>query len=212
MLIVGRVTPEAASAEEDTAEQAEGTPGATEEEEPTPERTPTPQRPTATPTPQKGEICLKAFLDENRNGLHDPDEPLKPAVAFTISSGDAVFSNYVTTGADEPYCITGLDPGSYKITRSVAPNEVLTTNGDWSVSLAAGTSQQFDFGSYEEAVAMTGSETGTDSSAAASAAPDTDTAEPEGGITRILVIAAVIVAVLLLVGVLVVVLSARRAV
>lgn len=203
LLIVGRVTPTVEPTEE----------AAAEDEESTPERTPTPQRPTPSPTPRKGEICLKAFVDENRNGLHDPDEPLKPAVAFTISSGDSVFSNYVTTGTDEPYCITGLDPGSYKITRSVAPDEVLTTNGDWSVSLASGTSQQFDFGSYEdEAVALSSSETGTDSGAAASAAQDTAAAEPEGGITRILVIAAVVVAVLLLVGVLVVVLSARRAV
>jgi hypothetical protein len=154
---------------------------------------------------------LKAFVDENRNGLHDPDEVLKPAVAFTISSGDDVFSNYVTTGVDEPYCITGLDPGSYSITRSVASDEVLTTNGDWSVSLAAGTSQQFDFGSYtdEDMIVDSASETG---SGAAETAAEETAAESEGGITRILVIAAVVVAVLLLVGVLVVVLSARRTV
>lgn len=202
MLIVGRVTPTVEPTEE----------AAAAEDEATPERTPTPQRPTPTPTPQKGEICLKAFVDENRNGLHDPDEPLKPAVAFTISSGDSVFSNYVTTGADEPYCITGLDPGSYKITRSVAPDEVLTTNGDWSVSLAAGTSQQFDFGSYEDEAVALSSASATDSGAGAEETQETATTEPEGGIARILVIAAVVVAVLLLVGVLVVVLSARRAV
>jgi LysM repeat protein len=227
MLIVGRATPEEAAADDDEETEAagtpgaegtsaaEGTPGAADEEDTsattTPERTPTPPRPTATAAPQKGEICLKAFVDENRNGLHDPDEPLKPAVAFTISSGDDVFSNYVTTGTDEPYCITGLDPGSYKITRSVASDEVLTTNGDWSVSLAAGTAQQFEFGSYEdEAGALTNSESQVD--AGEQSEQESAEAAPEGGVTRILVIAAVVVAVLLLVGVLVVVLSARRAI
>jgi LysM repeat protein len=203
-LIVGRSTPtvdETAEAAADAEEQ---------ETAATPEPTSTPLRPTATATPAKGEICLKAFVDENRNGLHDPDEPLKPAVAFTIASGDAVHSNYVTTGTAEPYCISGLDPGGYQITRSTAPGEVLTTNGDWSVSLAAGTSQSFEFGSYDDDAIVVADTRASNISAAAAESTD-DNAE-DGGLTRVLVIAAVVVAVLLLVGVLVVVLSARRAV
>ncbi|MDT8305935.1 MAG: LysM peptidoglycan-binding domain-containing protein [Anaerolineae bacterium] len=206
MLIVGQSTPS-----NDEAETASEAGDEEEAEEATPRPTATRPLPTPTAPPQKGEICLTAFVDENRNGLHDPDEPLKAAVAFTIASGDEVHSNYVTTGTAEPYCITGLDPGSYQITRSTAPGEVLTTNGDWSVSLAAGTEQHFEFGSYEDE-AVTVADSNTTASTGIAAAQSLDDTAEEGDMTRVLVIAAVVVAVLLLVGVLVVILSARRAI
>lgn len=211
MLIVGRSTPTSDDAEAATEAEDDEDAEAEAEAEATPRPTATPPLPTPTAPPPKGEICLTAFVDENRNGLHDPDESLKAAVAFTIASGDEVHSNYVTTGTAEPYCISGLDPGSYQITRSTAPGEVLTTNGDWSVSLAAGTAQHFEFGSYEdEAVAVADSSASAGTSAAVAQSFD-DKAE-DGGVARVLVIAAVVVAVLLLVGVLVVILSARRAI
>jgi LysM repeat protein len=204
MLIVGHSTPATQEPEETSEEE--------EEAESTPTPTATPPLPTPTSPPQKGEICLKAFVDENRNGLHDPDEPLKASVAFTISSGDEVHSNYVTTGTAEPYCISGLEPGGYQITRSTAPGEVLTTNGDWSVSLAAGTAQHFEFGSYQDDAITIADSSARDVSAASLDAQAADTVAEDGGFTRVLVIAAVVIAVLLLVGVLVVVLSARRAI
>lgn len=208
-LIVGQGSPAATE-----AEMEEGEEEADAEAEASPTATATPPLPTATSPPPKGEICLKAFVDDNRNGLHDPDEPLKASVAFTIASGDEVHSNYVTTGTAEPYCITGLEPGGYQITRSTAPGEVLTTNGDWSVSLAAGTAQHFEFGSYqdEEAIAEVNSTTAQEISAASLDAEVEEATAEDGGVTRALVIAAVVIAVLLLVGVLVVILSARRAI
>lgn len=232
MLIVGYAEPSSTEdedvqdedAETEAADEGEAeseTAVAAEEEEET-AATPTPPPPTATPEPRGGEICLKAFVDANENGQHDAGERLKPAVAFTISNGEAVVSNYVTDGSSEPYCITGLDPGNYEVTRSTTEGEVLTTSGDWAASVSNGSSQTFEFGSYidearlsnsdgegEEVAAATESET---SEAAADVAETTtaENGESEGGFARVIVIAAVVVAVLLLVGVLVIILSARR--
>ena len=233
MLIVGYAEPSGAEEEEtETEAAAEGeadaegeaeseTAMAAEEEEP--DATPTPPPPTPTPEPSGGDICLKAFVDANQNGQHDAGERLRPAVAFTISNGEAVVSNYVTDGASEPYCITGLDPGNYEVTRSTTEGEVLTTAGDWSVSVANGSSQTFESGSYVDQARLDNSEgeaeneiaaaTENDASEAAAAVAEATTAESgqaEGGFARIIVIAAVVVAVLLLVGVLVIILSARR--
>lgn len=209
-------TEEADSEAAPTDEEAEATAAETEAEA-TATATPTPVPPTPTAEATGGEICLSAYLDENQNGQRDAGEPLKSSVAFTISNGEAVVSNYVSDGTSEPYCITGLEDGSYRVTRSTARNEVLTTPGEWAISLAGGTSQSFAFGSYvdEEAAAVADTtDSAVEDSASLSAAEveaDAESAQAEdGGVTRILVIAAVVVAVLLLVGVLVVVLSARR--
>ena len=214
LLIVG-YSEDALPADAEATEEAEdGEAGAEETPTPEAEATPTPPPPTPTPAPEGGEICLSAYVDENQNAQRDAGEPLKESVAFTISSGEAVISNYVTDGNSEPYCITGLDNGNYRVTRSTAPGEVLTTSGEWAISLAEGMSQTLEFGSYVDAEAATAVATGPDESGNPPAS--VENAEPapaedgEGGMARILLIAAVVVAVLLLVGVLVIVLSVRR--
>ena len=54
----------------------------------TPVITPTaplpPPTPQPTATPATATICLSAFDDLNRDGVHDPGEPLRAGVAFTI--------------------------------------------------------------------------------------------------------------------------------
>lgn len=231
MLVVGHAEPSGAEEEETETEAAgEGEGEATAEDETAetamaaeeePAATPTPPPPTPTPEPSGGEICLMAFVDANQNEQHDAGERMKSAVAFTISNGESVVSNYVTDGSSEPYCITGLDPGDYQITRSTAEGEVLTTSGDRAASVSNGGSETFEFGSYMDEAGQTNSEseseiaaaTADDASEAAAAVAEATTAESEaseGGFTRIFVIAAVVVAVLLLVGVLVIILSARR--
>ncbi|MDX1662781.1 MAG: LysM domain-containing protein [Candidatus Promineifilaceae bacterium] len=177
--------------------------------------TPTPPLPTATATPARAEICLAAFADLNQNGLREEDEPLQSAVAFTISRDETVVSNYVTDGVSEPYCITGLQPGDYRITRSTAQNEVLTTAGDWTVTVEMGSSQTLEFGSYRsEELAAAPEEEPLDSAPEETpneaVITDADSNGVGGGVTNILLSAAVVIAVLLLVGVLVVILSARR--
>lgn len=129
-LIVGYVTPAAPSPE------------------PTPEVTLPPPTPRPSATPAVAVVCLSAFDDRNRDGEHDPNEPLRAGVAFTVYNTQAVVANYVTDGRSEPKCLTGLAPGEYRITRSIQPGEVLTTAGDWALSLVAGGELRQSFGSF----------------------------------------------------------------
>lgn len=129
-LIVGYVTPAAPSPE------------------PTQQATLPPPTPRPTATPAVAVICVSAFDDRNRDGEHDPNEPLRAGVAFTVYNTQAVVANYVTDGRSEPKCLTGLAPGEYRITRSTQPGEVLTTAGDWALSLVAGGELRQAFGSF----------------------------------------------------------------
>lgn len=114
---------------------------------PTATRPPPPPTATAVPPPPTA-ICLKAFADLNRDGKHNAGEPFKASVAFTIFTQQAVVANYVTDGASEPYCLQNLAPGDYHITRSIGQGEILTTQGDWTISLAPGNVIELAFGSY----------------------------------------------------------------
>jgi len=144
-------------------------------------------------------ICLTAFDDPNENGLKDAAEMLRPAVAFTISSNQAVVSNYVTDGSSEPFCIQGLEAGSYRVTRSSLPNEVLTTPGDHSASLAEGTSIDLYFGSYlSDDLLVPESET------------NMDPAGEDDGLLDTLIIASVVVGILLVIAVVILIVTRRR--
>ncbi len=119
-------------------------------ETPLPTSTPTLSPPTPTFTPQplpETAVCLRAYVDVNQNGVHDSDEKLRPAVAFTIFTENAVAANYVTTGVSEPYCIY-LEPGTYQITRSSSQDEHLTTEGNVAVVLRQGDVLDLAFGGY----------------------------------------------------------------
>jgi hypothetical protein len=111
--------------------------------------------PPPTPRPEQvsrpgSAICLSAFEDLDRNGQHDAGEPLKAGVAFTVFNTSAVVANYVTDGVSEPYCLEGLAPGEYHVTRSLTPAERLTTNGDWALVLPAGSQLTQAFGSFTD--------------------------------------------------------------
>ena len=130
-LIIGYATPEIAPTAEESPPTATLPP-------------PTP-RPTD-PIPEAA-VCLSAFDDLNRNGIRDTGEPLRSGVAFTIYNTEAVVANYITDGRSEPRCLSGLQPGEYRVTRSVMAGETLTSSGDWSLSLTAGSELYQAFGS-----------------------------------------------------------------
>ena len=139
VLIIGQGTP--GSAIPGPSTPAAGTPSGS----PTPTLPPPTLRPSATPA--EATICLLAFDDLNRDGVHDAGEPLRPGVAFTVYNTEAVVANYVSDGVSEPKCLRGLLPGEYRVTRSIAPGEMLTTSGDWALSLTAGSELRQEFGS-----------------------------------------------------------------
>ena len=147
-LIVGYVTPEVIATLEET----------------TP--TPPPPPPTLRPTEPRPEaaVCLTAFDDVNRNGIHDAGEPLRAGVAFTIYNSEAVVANYITDGHSEPKCLGGLAPGEYRVTRSLAPGETLTTAGNWTLNLTAGSELRQDFGSVMGPATMAADAAGNEQS------------------------------------------------
>ena len=126
--------------------------------EPTPTDTPIPVTPTPsatrlppTPTntavpPPRTTLCLLAFDDANGNGVYEPNEGLKTAVAFTIFNDNAVVGNLITDGQTPAHCLD-LEPGTYQVTRSARPDETLTSEGNGIVVLGRGDVVQLAFGS-----------------------------------------------------------------
>lgn len=217
LLIVGFAeTPgtEPETTEQSAEEEAGETPTA-EEETPEPEPTNTPEAQEdleATMTVEQENtdvsICLVAYDDANENGVQDAGEELRPDVAFTISDGEKVVSNYVTDGTSEPFCVQGISAGSYRVTRSKLTNEILTTPGDRAVSLTAGSSLDLVFGSYvnEDTLAVVSAETPATESLASD-----EVVEPgNGDALTTVIIAAAIVAVLLFAALVILVVRGRR--
>jgi hypothetical protein len=221
LLIVGMGDPpseEPVAAEDEQASSEEALAAESQ-----PEAEATPEAPAETPAEAPAEVaeakvassdvsvCLKAFDDIDSNGVQDAGDALKAGVAFTISDGQSVVSNYVTDGESEPFCVTLPGPGSYRVARSILPNEILTTAGDRAVSLSEGSSLSLEFGSTmgeETVVAMV-----SDSTGQAPAESESQPAAAEEGNTllTVAVVAAVVVAVLLLVAVIAIIVNNRRA-
>lgn len=178
VLLIGHVTPAPLASPE------EGTP------------TVTPPPPTLQPTETRPEasICLSAFEDLDQDGVQDAGEPLRAGVAFTVYDTAAVVANYITDGVSEPACLGGLLPGEYRVTRSSIPGELLTTRGDWAVSLTAGSELRQAFGSVSGAAATRAPGTTTETRPtpppaltpiASSAPPASDRGWPIAGIVAL---------------------------
>lgn len=151
---------------------AEGTPtaaGPPTATPPPPTPRPTRQTPTAT-------ICLIAFEDSNQNTVQDAGEPATPGVAFTVFNRDQVVANVITDGRPEPHCLPDLVPGEYYVTRSVLPGEILTTDGEWALAIAANNTLQQSFGSVR--AAATPATAASPTAPAAGAGTVVATAEP----------------------------------
>jgi hypothetical protein len=182
LLLIGRVEPAATP----TVVVTPPTPTAT--------RPPPPPTATAVPPPPTA-ICLKAFSDLNRDGQHNPGEPFKAAVAFTVFTDRAVIGNYVTDGVSEPHCWENLPAGEYKITRSIGQGETLTTQGDWTISLVPGNIVELAFGSYTAVTPIA-----TANPAAAPTTPALQTTNEGNGRSPIIFIAAALMVIFLLAG------------
>ena len=179
----------------------------------TPTLPPPPPTQTAVPPPPTG-ICLTAFTDRNGNGIQDAGDGLKTAVAFTIFNEEMVVANYVTDGVSEPYCLDNLAEGEYHITRSVGPNEVLTTPGNRGIIVRLGAMAALTFGSVpagEMIVDEVGTETAVPISeprlvAEETAVPNgpttaaTNSAESNRATSRMIIVMGMITALFLLFG------------
>ena len=169
-----------------------------------------------TAEPVSGEICLKAFEDENQNAAYDLGEPVRADVAFTILKDDQVRTSYISRADTDVFCVEGLEAGAYRITRSQLGNEELSTAGDVNIMLSEGGSVLAEFGSFtaEPAVAAVDESEapaeGNDTAESTALTADVAEAADNGpNPTTGLLIAVAVAAVLLLVAILVIILSRR---
>lgn len=116
-----------------------------------------------------GMICVTAFHDQNANGLREGGEGLLAGITFSILNGQQEIGDYMTDGASEPYCFSGLLPGSYQVAEKQLEGWATSTLGAWGVSLREGDTVNLEFGNVKSQAA------GTADSAAA--ADPNDTAE-----------------------------------
>jgi LysM repeat protein len=142
--------------DESTDESAdEGTDEAADEE-PVEETAPSPS-----PEPEGASVCVLAFHDRNGDTVRDSeDEGLLPNVEFTLANASGVVAEYTSDGVSEPYCFTGLEPGSYRVIEEAPAGYEPTGLPEQNVALAAGTSFDLQFGNARTAAAAEEGETG----------------------------------------------------
>lgn len=109
-----------------------------------------------------GVICVTAFEDQNSNGLREVGEGLLAGIVIAISNGQQEMGNYITDGASEPYCFSGLIPGSYQVYQKANDNWTATTLAAWGVSLQDGDMINLEFGNARSHVPETGSDPASD--------------------------------------------------
>lgn len=137
-------------------------------ETPTPLPSPTPL---ATPTPETGSVCVLAYHDRNGDTFRQQDtEEMLPNAVFSLGDVSGLLGQYTTDGLSEPYCFTGLTPGTYRVTMQPPPGYV--PSGPSDMALALGTAGTLDvvLGAQRGQVTET---------------PESSPAEPEGEGTRL---------------------------
>jgi LysM repeat protein len=123
--------------------------------------------PTSAPSEETegASICVLAFHDRNGDTVRDSDtEELLPNVNFTVANASGVVGEYSTDGVSEPYCFTGLDPGSYRVIEQAPAGYEATGLPEQNVALSEGTSFDFQFGNARTEAAANPEETDEESS------------------------------------------------
>lgn len=110
--------------------------------------------PSPTPEPEGASICVLAFHDRNGDTVRDSDdEGLLPNVEFKLATASGVAAEYTSDGVSEPYCFTGLAPGSYRVIQQAPAGYEPTGLPEQNVALAEGTSFELQFGNARTAAA-----------------------------------------------------------
>lgn len=88
---------------------------------------PVPPTSTPTPEPEQGEICVWAYLDSNRNAMHDDGERPLPGVRFSVVAGDVEVGEHLSDASPIEFCFLNLPPGAYLV-QAEAPDSLEATN------------------------------------------------------------------------------------
>lgn len=135
--------------------------------------------PSATPEPEGASVCVIAFHDRNGDTVRDPDgEDLLPNVDFTLVNASGVVAEYTSDGVSEPYCFTGLAPGSYRVIQQAPAGYEPTGLPEQNVALANGTSFDLQFGNVRTAAEAGSEETDQETS---DTAPSNDPSTQDNG-------------------------------
>jgi hypothetical protein len=96
---------------------------------------------------ETGNICGVKFFDTDRDGFHDPGEPLLGN--WTINLTGPVNATTTTSGNGQ-YCFNGLPSGTYTLTEVLKPNWIETAppGGVYNVFLPPANTLNLDFGNW----------------------------------------------------------------
>jgi LysM repeat protein len=111
----------------------------------------------------KTQLCVRAYNDQNADGLLGRNEELVKDTLFRIAdqSGKTIAA-YTSDGMSEPHCFASLKPGEYMVSVEASPGTRPTSDERWSVLLGQGTTATVDFGSRASEKTTEPSSTGTD--------------------------------------------------
>lgn len=129
---------------------------------PTPEPTPGPEGSGAEGGTGGASVCVLAYHDRNGDTFRDEaTEELLPNAEFTLADASGVIARYTSDGLSEPYCFTGLAPGTYRVILSPPPGYTHNGPAEWAVPLTAeGESLNISFGNVRSEGAINPVETG----------------------------------------------------
>jgi hypothetical protein len=97
----------------------------------------------------KTQLCVRAFDDQNADGVMGSREDLSKDTLFQVSDrAGQIIASYTSDGLSEPHCFARLAPGKYLVSVVPAPGAQSTSDQRWSVVLDKGTTATVNFGSH----------------------------------------------------------------
>jgi LysM repeat protein len=115
---------------------------------------PTPIPPQDAVTPEPGgeteagnSICVVAYHDRDGNTFRAADtEEMLPNAEFLLADASGVLNRYVSDGIHEPYCFTGLAPGTYRVIQNSPSGYMPSGPAEWPAALSEGSRLELQFG------------------------------------------------------------------
>ena len=109
------------------------------EEEPAEDSSPNEGEPTA----EGGSVCVLAYHDRNADTFRQAEtEEMLPNAVFYLGDTAGLLGQYTTNGIGEPYCFTGLTPGTYRVRVQPPPGYIASGSGD--VALGMGQAERME--------------------------------------------------------------------
>jgi len=109
----------------------------------TAEPEPPPAETTAPESSGGGSVCVLAYHDRSGDTFRQPDtEELLPNAVFSLGDATSLLGQYTTDGISEPYCFSGLAPGTYRVTMQAPPG--YTPSGPSEITLTLGADGRLD--------------------------------------------------------------------